>query len=46
MVSVPAKVDKTYWFSGQIYSYEIWLGPSTTGLTLGRDPDIDIWPIF
>ena len=36
-------VDKFVFFKTK-YKYEIWNGVTSVGVTLGRDPDIDIWP--
>lgn len=38
-----SKVDKWFWWKTS-FKYDIWNGLTAASATLGRDPDIDIWP--
>jgi hypothetical protein len=38
-----AKIEKFVLLKAT-YKYEIWIGPTAGSVTLGLDPDIDIWP--
>ena len=42
-ITLKSKVDKFFVWK-RTFKYDIWNGISPAGATLGRDPDIDIWP--
>ena len=42
-ITLKSKVDKFVWWKTN-FKYEIWNGPAANALTMGKDPDIDVWP--